>query len=42
MQRGLISQDEADERLADWGLTSYPPGMYDVDDLAHRRRGGVV
>jgi hypothetical protein len=40
--RGLITQKEADERLADWGLNNYPPGWADVEVLADLRRGGGV
>jgi hypothetical protein len=39
--RGLITQKEANERLADWGL-SYPPGWYDIEILADLRRWGGV
>jgi hypothetical protein len=39
--RGLITQEEANERLADWGL-NYPPGWYDIEILADLRRWGGV
>jgi hypothetical protein len=39
--RGLISQEEADERLADWELF-YPPGWSDIEQLADLRRWGGV
>jgi len=35
--RGLITQEEADERLADWDLF-YPPGFWDIEALASARR----
>ena len=35
--RGLITQEEADERLADWQLF-YPPGWYDIVILVDARR----
>jgi hypothetical protein len=35
--RGLITQEEADERLADWDLF-YPPGFWDIEVLASVRR----
>jgi hypothetical protein len=34
---GLITQEEADERLADWELF-YPPGFWDIETLADARR----
>jgi hypothetical protein len=40
--RGLISQEEADERLADWGLNNYPPGWVGIEILADLRRWGGV
>ena len=40
--RGLITQEEADERLADWGLNNYPSGWTDIEVLADLRRGGGV
>jgi hypothetical protein len=40
--RGLITQEEADERLADWGLNDYPPGWADIKSLADLRRWGGV
>jgi hypothetical protein len=39
--RGLITQEEADERLADWELF-YPPGWVDIEKLADLRRWGGV
>lgn len=36
--RGLITQEEADGRLADWGLNNYPPGWADIEILADLRR----
>ena len=33
---GLLTQDEASERLDDWQL-SYPPGWFDVEALVSRR-----
>jgi hypothetical protein len=35
--RGLITQAEADQRLADWDLF-YPPGFWNVELLADARR----
>jgi hypothetical protein len=35
--RGLITQEEADERLADWELF-YPPGFWDIEMLVDARR----
>jgi hypothetical protein len=40
--RGLITQEEADERMADWGLDVYPPGWWDIEILADLRRWGGV
>ena len=37
--RGLITQEEADERLADWDLM-YPPGWANIEVLADLRRWG--
>jgi hypothetical protein len=39
--RGLITQGEANERLADWDLM-YPPGWVDIEILADLRRLGGV
>jgi hypothetical protein len=39
--RGLITQEEANERLADWDLM-YPPGWVDIEILADLRRWGGV
>jgi hypothetical protein len=39
--RGLITQEEADERLADWELM-YPQGWVEIEKLADLRRWGGV
>ena len=35
--RDLITQEEADERLAEWKLF-YPPGWYEIESLSDTRR----
>ena len=35
--RGWITQEEADERLANWGI-SYPSGFWDIEILVDARR----
>ena len=39
--RGLITQEEANERLADWDLM-YPPGWVDIEILSDLRSWGGV
>jgi hypothetical protein len=36
--RGLLTLEEANERIEDWGL-SYPPGWSDIEILVDNRRG---
>jgi hypothetical protein len=38
---GLLTQDEASERLDDWQL-SYPPGWFDVEALISIRSPGTA
>jgi hypothetical protein len=35
---GLLTPEEAQERIDDWGL-SYPPGWCDIEILVDARRG---
>ena len=38
---GLITQEEAQERLAEWQLF-YPPGFHRIDALVDARRGNPL
>jgi hypothetical protein len=35
--RGWITQEDADERFADWDI-SYPPGFWDIEMLVDERQ----
>lgn len=37
MEQGLITQEEASERIEDWQLF-YPPGWHDIEMLVYARR----